>query len=330
MAAPLLEIDALSVAFGSRVAVDGVSLRIGSGEVVALVGESGCGKSVTSLATMGLLPDTARIAGGRIAFTGRDGRTRDLATLTRRELRAIRGDEMAMIFQEPMTSLNPVHRIGDQIGEVLLIHRGLGRRAARAEAAELLALVGLPDPVKRLDAFPHELSGGMRQRVVIAIALACRPLLLIADEPTTALDVTVQAQILELIRGLQRDFAMGVLFITHDLGVVAEIADRVAVMYAGRIAEEGSAREVLKRAGHPYTRGLLGAIPRLEGGGEELLAIPGMVPDLAALPAGCRFHPRCFASEPGRCDREAPTLAAVAPGHAVSCLRRDELDRHAA
>ncbi len=328
--APLLELRDVTVAFagsgGEVTAVDRVSLTIAPGEVMALVGESGCGKSVTSLAIMGLLPrPMARIAAGEIRLRRDDGTRLDLAKLTDREMREFRGDKIAMIFQEPMTSLNPLETIGNQVAEALVTHRGVDWTAGRRAAAELLARVGLPDPEKKLAAFPHELSGGMRQRVMIAMALACRPQLLIADEPTTALDVTVQAQILDLIRALRRDDAMAVLFITHDLGVVAEIADRVSVMYAGQIVESGTVRDVLKRPRHPYTRALLDSLPRVDRRGGKLPAIPGIVPDLRHMPGGCRFHPRCTATKPGLCDVDSPDLETMPSGGTLRCLRWREL-----
>jgi oligopeptide/dipeptide ABC transporter ATP-binding protein len=330
---PLLSVEELSVAFAARdgelTAVERVSFAVAPGEVMALVGESGCGKSVTSLAIMGLLPKpSARIAHGAIRFRGgADGAEADLATLPEKRLRALRGDAMAMIFQEPMTSLNPLERVGDQVAEALVTHRAIGWAEARRAAGELLGQVGLPDPGKKLVAYPHELSGGMRQRVMIAIALACRPRLLIADEPTTALDVTVQAQILDLMRELRRAYGMAILFITHDLGVVAEIADRVSVMYAGQVVETGSVRDVLQRPRHPYTRALMAALPRIDRRGAKLAAIPGIVPDLRNMPRGCRFHPRCAAAQPGRCDAQAPALEDVGDGGgAVRCLRWQELE----
>ena len=330
-ALPLLAVEDLSVAFaaggGESTAVDGVGFSIGEGEVMALVGESGCGKSVTSLAIMGLLPrPAARIARGKILFRDGNGERHDLAALPERRMRAMRGNALAMIFQEPMTSLNPLESIGDQVAEPLVTHRAMGWQAARREAADLLAQVGLPDPGKKLDAYPHELSGGMRQRAMIAMALACRPRLLIADEPTTALDVTVQAQILDLVRQLRAAHGMAVLFITHDLGVVAEIADRVTVMYAGQVVETGTVRDVLKRPRHPYARALIAALPRIDRRGGQLPAIPGLVPDLRSTPPGCRFHPRCASAVEGLCDLRAPALEPVAPGVDVRCLRRAEIE----
>jgi len=327
---PLLAVEELSVAFasadGELTAVDRVSFAIAPGEVMALVGESGCGKSVTSLAIMGLLPrPAARIAHGAIRFRDGDGIAADVATMPEKRLRMLRGDALAMIFQEPMTSLNPLEKVGDQVAEALVMHRGVGWRAARSAAGELLDHVGLSDPEKKLVAYPHELSGGMRQRVMIAMALACRPRLLIADEPTTALDVTVQAQILDLMRQLRREYGMAILFITHDLGVVAEIADRVSVMYAGQIVETGSVRDVLQRPRHPYTRALMGALPRIDRRGGKLAAIPGLVPDLRNIPAGCRYHPRCAEARSGSCDTQAPAFEEAGSGIGVRCLRWREL-----
>ena len=323
---PLLELRDVSVAFKSRgvdlMAVDRVSLTIAAGEVMALVGESGCGKSVTSLAIMGLLPRlSARVASGVIQLSREDGTQLDLARISERRMREIRGDKIAMIFQEPMTCLNPLETIGNQVAEVLVTHRDIDWPAGRRAAAELLARVSLSDPQKKLQAFPHELSGGMRQRVMIAMALACRPRLLIADEPTTALDVTVQAQILDLISALRRDFGMAVLFITHNLGVVAEIADRVSVMYAGQIVESGTVRNVLRHPRHPYTRSLLDSVPRVDRRGGKLPTIAGIVPDLRHIPGGCRFHPRCSFAQPGNCDVTAPAAETTLDGGTVRCLR---------
>ncbi|MFH1679147.1 MAG: ABC transporter ATP-binding protein [Candidatus Eisenbacteria bacterium] len=295
--APLLEIEDLRVHFvgdgAAARAVDAVSLRVREGEVVGLVGESGCGKSVTALSVLRLLPEPpGRIVGGAIRFRGRD-----LLRLGREEMRRIRGNAVSMVFQEPMTSLNPVLTCGSQIEEVFRYHRRMRRAAAREAAIEMLRLVGIPDPEARAADHPHRLSGGMRQRVLLAIALACRPALLIADEPTTALDVTIQAQILRLLLDLKERLQMAVLFITHDLGVVAEAADRVAVMYAGEIVEEGDVVSVLRDPRHPYTRALLRSAPRADGGMEPLRPIEGSVPDANAYPAGCRFHPRCPIAE---------------------------------
>ncbi len=329
-APPLLELQDVTVAFsgslGDLNAVDRICMTIASAEIMALVGESGCGKSVTSLAIMGLLPRPgARVTSGEIRLCVDDGTPRDLARISDRRMRDIRGNTIAMIFQEPMTSLNPLETIGNQVAESLVTHRDVDWPEGRRAAAELLARVGLSDPEKKLEAFPHELSGGMRQRVMIAMALACRPQLLIADEPTTALDVTVQAQILDLIRALRRDYAMAVLFITHDLGVVAEIADRVSVMYAGQIVESGTVRDVLKRPRHPYTRALLESLPRVDRRGGKLPTIPGIVPDLRDIPSGCRFHPRCAVAKPGHCDATPPVVETLADGATVRCLRWRDL-----
>jgi oligopeptide/dipeptide ABC transporter ATP-binding protein len=323
--APLLRIDDLRVRFrtgtGFVEAVNGVSYDIEKGETVAVVGESGCGKSVTAMAILGLLPSPpASIDGGRIEFSGED-----LLKATPERLRRLRGNQVSMIFQEPMTSLNPVFSVGNQIGESLELHRGLDAVAARAEAKRLLELVGIPEPESRLDEYPHQLSGGMRQRVMIAMALACRPALLIADEPTTALDVTVQAQILELLARLQRNLGMSILLITHDLGVVAETAHRVVVMYAGAVVERAFVDDLFERPRHPYTAGLFLSLPQLES--ETLRPIEGTVPDALRLPPGCRFHPRCpFAMpvcrerEPGLTERG---LQAERP-HVSACFYVDE------
>ncbi len=310
-------------------AVDDVSFDIAPGEVLGLVGESGSGKSVTSLSIMGLIADPpGRVAGGEILFRTRAGPVVDLAKLPARALRKLRGRDLAMIFQEPMTSLNPVFSVGDQIAEAAMLHLGMGRGAARRHALEMLERVEIPAARQRLDEYPHQLSGGMRQRVMIAIALACDPLLLIADEPTTALDVTIQAQILALLDKLRRDIGMAVLFITHNLGVVAEIADRVMVMYAGRVVERGEVVPLLKRPLMPYTKGLLRSVPRMgwtEGARVPLAAIGGTVPDPAHLPSGCSFHPRCPYRDPPRCDARLPDLEDVGGGHDVRCLRWREI-----
>ncbi len=333
-ASPLLEVRGLVVDFvtsdGVVRAVDRLSLSLAPGRTLALVGESGCGKSVTSFAMLRLLPEPpARITAGSAFFRGRDGSVRDLLQLDNKALRKLRGNDVAIIFQEPMTSLNPVHRVGDQIAEAVLMHDKVSRSEALALAEAMLVEVGMPEAKKRLRAFPHELSGGMRQRAMIAMALVCRPSLLIADEPTTALDVTIQAQILDLLRGHQASSDMAMLFITHDLGVVAEIAQDVAVMYAGQVVEEGSVVAVLKRPRHPYTIGLLGSVPRTDRPRSELprlAAIPGMVPDPLNMPEGCRFHPRCSLAKEGLCDREAPPLESVPDGHAVRCWRWREIE----
>jgi oligopeptide/dipeptide ABC transporter ATP-binding protein len=303
-------------------AVDGVSWDVFPGETVALVGESGCGKSVSALSVMRLVTGPAgRIVGGAIVFKGRD-----LLALSEEEMRRIRGREIAMIFQEPMTSLNPVLSIGRQLTEPLEIHLGLTGAQARARAAELLALVGIADPERRLSQYPHQFSGGMRQRMMIAMALGCDPPLILADEPTTALDVTIQAQILELMKALSRRLGAAMLIITHNLGVVARYADRVNVMYAGRIVERGTAREIYANPRHPYTRGLLRSVPRLdEPRRAKLEPIPGQPPDLSRLPVGCAFAPRC-AHAVERCRAEAPALEPVETGHLASCWLANELD----
>jgi len=312
--APLLSVRDLSVAFGRNTVVEGVSFDLAPGEILGVVGESGSGKSVTALSIMRLIPAPGRVA-GRIDFAGQD-----LMALPEPRMREIRGRDIAMIFQEPMTSLNPVFTCGDQVMEALVHHRGLDRAGARAEALRLLKLVEIPSAERRLDDYPHQLSGGMRQRVMIAMALACRPKLLLADEPTTALDATIQAQILDLLRGLQRELGMAVILITHDLGVVFQVAHRVLVMYAGRVVETSPAAKIFGRPLHPYTEGLLASIPRLEGPIERLDAIPGQVPPPDAMPAGCRFAPRCRYAEPA-CAAAPPPLAPRGPGRAAACIR---------
>jgi peptide/nickel transport system ATP-binding protein len=321
----LLEIESLHVHFvttrGVVRAVEGISYRVKPGEVVALVGESGCGKSVSSLAVMRLLARPAgRVVGGRIFFQGRN-----LLDLTEDEMRAIRGRDIAMIFQEPMTSLNPVLRIGFQVMEPLLIHRGMTPEQARARAMELLKLVGIPDPERQLEQYPHQFSGGMRQRVMIAIALACNPKLIIADEPTTALDVTIQAQILQLLKDLSRDLGVALIVITHNLGIVARYADRVNVMYAARLAEQGSAADVFAQPLHPYTAGLLRSVPRLDKlRGRKLETIEGLPPNLLDPPPGCRFAPRC-AAKIERCGQEVPLLMEVAARRYSACFRAEKM-----
>ena len=312
---------------GTIRSVDGVTFHIGRGETLALVGESGSGKSVTSLSLMRLIASPpGRIAGGEMLFTGRDGRQRDLARLSEAEMRGIRGNDIAMVFQEPMTSLNPVYPVGDQIAEAVRLHQGLGRRAATDAAAQMLELVGIPAARRRLKDYPHQMSGGMRQRVMIAMALSCNPALLIADEPTTALDVTIQAQILDLMRRLQAEIGMSILFITHNLGVVAEMADRVAVMYGGRVVEEGDVVEIFKSPRHPYTIGLLNSVPRTDyaaadrGEARRLEAIPGNVPNPRRLPPGCAFAPRCRHAVDA-CAAAVPVLADTGGGHMSRCIR---------
>lgn len=297
MGAPLLEIEGLRTHFlsgeGRARAVDRLSLSIDAGEVVGLVGESGCGKSVTALSILRLLPEAGEIVGGTIRFDGRD-----LLSLSDGAMRKIRGNRISMVFQEPMTSLNPVLTCGSQIEEVLRLHQGLSRRRAAERAVELLDLAGIPDPAARFHEYPHTLSGGMRQRVLLAIALACGPSLLIADEPTTALDTTIQAQILELLRNMRERFGLAILLITHDMGVVAEMANRVAVMYAGEIVEEAKVADLFRDTLHPYTQALLRSIPKLSGERKALMHLHGSVPNPARLPSGCRFQPRCPIAEP--------------------------------
>ena len=315
-----LTVEALSVGFGAgdTSVVRGVSFRVAPGETLALVGESGCGKSVTSLAVMGLLPPAARIS-GRILLGGPEGAA-DLRALDAASRRRLCGRRIGMIFQEPMTSLNPMHPVGRQIAEPLVTHGLATRREAAMRAVEMLREMGIPDPARRAAALPHELSGGMRQRVMIAMALACRPDLLIADEPTTALDVTVQAQIMDLLRRLRDARGMAMLFISHDLAVVSEIADRVAIMYAGEVVETGPVDRVLRAPMHPYTAALLASRPDARHRGARLPAIPGAVPEPLRRPPGCAFHPRCARALPGLCDREAPALEPRGEG-LVRCLR---------
>ena len=312
--APLLDIADLSVSFAGITVVNKVALSVRQGEVLAVVGESGCGKSVTAQATMGLLPSVARVTAERIDLNGES-----LLGASERRLQSLRGSVMSMIFQEPMTALNPVLTIGRQIGETLVRHGIATGAAARTRAAELLSRVGIPSPREKLDEYPHQLSGGMRQRVMIAIAIACNPKLLFADEPTTALDVTIQAQILELLRELQQEYRMGIVLISHDLGVVSSFADRVAVMYAGRVVEDAPAADLFARPAHPYTRGLLDSLPSAVHDTPRLRAIPGTVPPPFALPSGCRFRTRCsFAQEP--CAATDPARVEVAPAQGAACL----------
>jgi peptide/nickel transport system ATP-binding protein len=327
MSEPLLRVEELVTSFASDEgvvrAVDGVSFELADRGTLGVVGESGCGKSVTSLSVMRLLPEPAgAIESGRILFEGRD-----LARASEREMRGLRGNRISMIFQEPMTSLNPVHRVGAQIAETVRRHRGASRAEARERAVEMLALVGIPAPRQRAEAYPHELSGGMRQRVMIALALACQPRLLIADEPTTALDVTIQAQILELLGKLREEMGMSMLFITHDLGVVAELTDHVLVMYAGKVVERAPTRALFDAPLHPYTQGLLASVPGSRLGPKlgdaasarrRLPTIPGMVPDLRNLPRGCRFQDRC-ATVHARCREAEPPLTRVG-GREVACF----------
>lgn len=323
---PLIRLNNLSSYLHSNgkcfKAVDGISFEISDGETLCLIGESGCGKSVTSLSILRLLDQPPwKIDAGEIAFKGRN-----LLKLTEEEMRAVRGNQIAMIFQEPMTSLNPVLTIGDQIDEAMILHKRLSNKEAKTATIQLLEKVGLPDAGNKYGDYPHQLSGGMRQRVMIAMALSCDPLLLIADEPTTALDVTVQAQILELLRQYQKETGMGLLLITHDFGIVAEMADRVAVMYASKLVEYGSVRSIFQNPKHPYTIGLLNAIPRMDRAAERLAVIPGQVPDASEYPAGCHFAPRCdFATE--RCRNEKPDPVELETGHFVHCWEYEKVGK---
>jgi peptide/nickel transport system ATP-binding protein len=325
---PLLDVEGLKTYFYTRDgvvrAVDGVSFAVYPGETLAVVGESGCGKSVTSLSILRLIASPpGKIVAGRLMFQGRD-----LLGLTEDAMRKVRGDAISMIFQEPMTSLNPVLTIGHQIAEALVLHRGMRRAQALERAVEMLTLVNIPEAARRIEQYPHQLSGGMRQRVMIAMALACNPRLLIADEPTTALDVTIQAQILDLMRGLKEKTGAAIVLITHDLGVVAEMAQRVVVMYAGRKVEEAPVGALFDRPRHPYTQGLLKSIPRLEEAGAKgrprLAEIPGMVPSLKEQIAGCVFAPRCSYAT-ARCGRDYPPLEQKAPGHFAACWESERV-----
>ena len=323
----LLSVRALHVTFdthdGPVSAVDGVSFDISRGEVFAIVGESGSGKSVTALSLLGLLPQPPALVEAEGIFW----KGRDLLTVGEREMRNIRGEEIAMIFQDPLTALNPVQTVGRQIGEMLRVHEGASRRWARSEAIEMLRLVGIPDPHQRVDMYPHEFSGGMRQRAMIAMAIALKPDLLIADEPTTALDVTVQAQILSVLLEIKDQIDSAILLITHDLGVVAGSAGRVMVMYAGRAAETGAVEDIFYESRHPYTLGLLASLPRIDESGEEaLVPITGAPPSLLHVPPGCPFHPRCpYARVPGVCSEEIPALREVRPEHRSACHFAEEL-----
>jgi peptide/nickel transport system ATP-binding protein len=321
MADRLLELKGLKTHFftdeGVVRAVDGVDLYINKGETLGVVGESGCGKTVTALSVMKLIPmPPGRIVEGQILYEGRD-----LVTLPPAQMRKVRGKEISMVFQEPMTSLNPVFTIGEQIAEAIRLHEGLGRRAAMDKTVEMLKIVHIPNAERRVKEYPHQLSGGMRQRVMIAMALSCNPKLLIADEPTTALDVTIQAQILDLLNELKAKLGMAVMLITHDMGVIAETAQRVMVMYAGKVVEEAPVRELFKEPLHPYTQGLLRSIPRIDLAAakkQRLEAIPGVVPSLLDVPPGCRFAPRCQFVKPMYTEKEPP-LKEVKPGHKVAC-----------
>ena len=325
----ILEVRNLRTSFATESgwvhAVDNVSFDVRKGEAVALVGESGCGKSVTAMSIMRLITPPGKITGGEIRFKGLD-----LATLSEREMRNVRGDDIAMVFQEPMTSLNPVFKIGAQVAEAIRIHRKVSRKEARKLAGDMLELVAIPDPRKRLDDYPHQLSGGMRQRVMIAMALSCDPELLIADEPTTALDVTIQAQIMELLASLQQRLGLAILLITHDLGIVAEFCERVVVMYTGRVVEESPVRELFAAPAHPYTRGLLKSLPSVSAGDpaapHRLPTIKGMVPPISNLPRGCKFNPRC-PDVMDICLGNEPARMIVSPGHDARCyLHGDEAD----
>ena len=321
----LLEIRDLRTYFysdeGVAKAVDGVTYHIRRGETLGVVGESGCGKSVTAMSILQLIPQPpGRIEGGEIIFRGRN-----LLDLGEAEMRKIRGDQISIIFQEPMTSLNPVFRVGDQIGEALVLHQGMTKRQAHARAIEMLERVGIPDPHLRVDDYPHQMSGGMKQRVMIAMALACSPSLLIADEPSTALDVTIQAQILDLLRELQQETGMAILLITHDLGVIAEMADHVAVMYAGKVVEHAPVEELFLNPKHPYTTGLFRSLPRLGSEQETLDVIPGNVPNPLEFPEGCKFWPRCAHANDG-CRETEPELRDVGADHTAACHRIGEIE----
>jgi oligopeptide/dipeptide ABC transporter ATP-binding protein len=327
---PLLEVKDLKTYFytedGVVKAVDGVDFFVFPGEVMGLVGESGCGKSVTSLSIMRLISPPGKITAGEILFDGKD-----LVRASEEEMIKVRGNRISMIFQQPQTALNPVFKVGDQIAEVLGIHQGMSKEQGHNRAVELLKMVGIPDPERRAEAFPHELSGGQAQRVMIAMALACVPDLLIADEPTTALDVTIQAQILDLMRNLRENIGTAIILITHDLGVVAEMAERVAVMYAGRIVEEAGVQALFEKPLHPYTQGLIGSIPILGKLKDRLEVIPGSVPNLVNLPPGCRFAPRCRARTEQAlsiCTEKEPELIAYSPKHTVRCWLYQNADGH--
>ncbi|MEC1179712.1 ABC transporter ATP-binding protein [Metasolibacillus meyeri] len=321
----ILEVNNLQTVFttdgGEVRAVDGVSFVVPKGKTIGIVGESGSGKSITSLSILQLLAKNGKIKEGEILFKGKD-----LRKLTDKQMRDVRGNQISMIFQEPMTSLNPVYTVGQQISETLIIHKKISKQEAMKQSVEMLKLVGIPSPEKRVKQYPHELSGGMRQRVMIAMALACDPEILIADEPTTALDVTIQAQILELIRDLQNRLGMSVIMITHDLGVVAETCDYVAVMYAGQVVEYSDVRSLFKNPKHPYTLGLLNSLPRHDVDQEKLIPIKGMVPSPYDMPIGCRFAPRCPVATQG-CHSKPPTLERVANNEQIRCwMYSDEWD----
>jgi len=329
---PLLEVKNLKTYFftedGIVKAVDGVDFVVYPGEVLGLVGESGCGKSVTSFSIMRLIGQPGKIVDGEIIFDGKN-----LVTLPENEMIQVRGNRISMIFQQPQSALNPVFKVGDQIAEVLDIHQSLGKELGRQRAVELLKMVGIPEAERRAEAYPHELSGGMAQRVMIAMALACAPELLIADEPTTALDVTIQAQILDLMRGLREKTGTSIILITHDLGVIAEMAERVAIMYAGRIVEQSAVGVLFDKPLHPYTRGLIDSIPVLGKIKDRLAVIPGTVPNLVNLPPGCRFAPRCLArieNQLSICTDQEPDLIEANPGHLVRCWLYQDSESHKA
>jgi len=321
----VLEIKNLKTYFstsdGTVKAVDDVSLRVKRGKTLGLVGESGCGKSVTAMSILRLIPSPpGRIAGGEVLFDGKD-----ILDFSERDMRDIRGNKISMIFQEPMTSLNPVFTVGNQIAEAITVHNKVSKKEARERSVDMLRLVGIPSPEERIDAYPHQMSGGMRQRVMIAMALSCNPDVLIADEPTTALDVTIQAQILDLISRLQSEIHMAAILITHSLGIVAETAEDMAVMYAGKVVECGTVKNIFSKQLHPYTRGLLNSLPRLDKGGQKrLFTIPGMVPDLKNLPKSCAFYPRCqFRVD--ACAEQLPELVEVGKEHFSRCIRAREI-----
>jgi oligopeptide/dipeptide ABC transporter ATP-binding protein len=332
----VLEVEDLQVYFhteeGEIRAVDGVSFKMRRGKITALVGESGCGKSVTSYSILRLIQKPGKIVGGRILFNPVKGKQVDVTALNEKSdgLYDLRGGNISMIFQEPMTALSPVHTVGNQICEAILLHQDVSEAEARQTAIHMLSKVGIPGAEKRIDQYPFEMSGGMRQRVVIAMALVCNPEVLIADEPTTALDVTIQAQIMRLMKDLQRDLGTSTLLITHDLGVVAQLADDVAVMYLGRIVERGSVREIMKNPKHPYTKALLESLPSLAMQKARLPSIEGSVPSLTEIPPGCPFHTRCPSYKPGLCDHGSPPpLVQVGEGRLAACLRVDELGENA-
>lgn len=320
MTSPVIDVCGLSTHFsterGTARAVDSVDFSIAEGEILGVVGESGCGKSVTALSIMRLVPPSGRIVGGSILFDGKD-----LVRISESDMRRVRGNRISMIFQEPMTSLNPVLRIGEQIGEAIRLHRAVGRKEEQALTLDLLRKVGIPDPERRMKEHPHQLSGGMRQRVMIAMALACRPRLMIADEPTTALDVTIQAQIMDLMNHLREEIGTSILLITHDLGVIAEMAHRVIVMYAGRVVESAGVHQLFSTPQHPYTIGLIDSVPKIEepvGVNRTLHAIPGIVPSLLDLPSGCSFRQRCGRAF-AMCSEKDPVLLEVGPSHMARC-----------